>query len=456
MQSELDSLTGEKKTEVNNDGNNLSIEFLDSERVYILRADGSIEESEKLPEVDDAIGLNGEGTKDNPYRIASIEDLVVFAFDVNSGNNYENKFVVLDTDLDFKNDASYIEPNNILEISNSVTNVEGDINYDGKAENIKTELTTGYGFIPIATSGEGFFGVFNGQNHKLKNCRLKKGLFEYNNGLILNLNIENAELEGKEDSFSMSEASALCMNNRGWLLNCNTLNDINVVDIQEFGGICHTNSGIIYNCSNQANINATLSYQRELYINGVCYLNESMIIQSSNLGDITATNISSEISKSNISTRLYIPKVATVSGISYENVGEINGCYNKGKLVGNGLEGGRISGILCYNSGAIFNSYNLGELSGVSKDLTYDVECAEILSENNGTGIVSNCYSIGEISENSEYVSCVVNRNAGNITNCYYLSGSCAVGVAINDNEAGALAEVVEKSEEEIRKKMKK
>ena len=43
--------------------------------------------------------LTGEGTSENPYQITTAEQLEGFAQDVNSGNDYEGKYVVLENDI---------------------------------------------------------------------------------------------------------------------------------------------------------------------------------------------------------------------------------------------------------------------------------------------------------------------------------------------------------------------
>ena len=38
---------------------------------------------------------NGDGTEENPYQIATVEQLAYFAKDVNSGNTYKGEYIVL-------------------------------------------------------------------------------------------------------------------------------------------------------------------------------------------------------------------------------------------------------------------------------------------------------------------------------------------------------------------------
>lgn len=56
-----------------------------------------------VPQVNDSNPgvLEGTGTEQDPFVINSIEDLVVFSYDVTSGNRYEDKIVQLGLSLDF-------------------------------------------------------------------------------------------------------------------------------------------------------------------------------------------------------------------------------------------------------------------------------------------------------------------------------------------------------------------
>lgn len=88
--------------------------------------------------------LSGTGTAGDPYLIQSIEDIVAFSNAVNGGNDYDDEYVKLDLTLDFNSDKSYINP---------ATIEFGDVNGNGTVEALKTELTTGAGFVPIGYSG---------------------------------------------------------------------------------------------------------------------------------------------------------------------------------------------------------------------------------------------------------------------------------------------------------------
>lgn len=54
--------------------------------------------------------LSGSGTEADPYLIESIEDLLAFSNNVNSGTSYNGKYVKLTRDLDFNLPFSYVNP----------------------------------------------------------------------------------------------------------------------------------------------------------------------------------------------------------------------------------------------------------------------------------------------------------------------------------------------------------
>ena len=141
--------------------------------------------------------MAGEGTKDSPYLIESIEDLVELSNQVKLGVTYENQTIKLMVNLDFKLNNSYVDYK---------SKSYGDINGINDAEDLRTELTTGKGFNPIGNSNKQFKGTFDGQNRTISNLYINvaedyKGLFGYvgNKGTIKNLTISNANINCKAE-----------------------------------------------------------------------------------------------------------------------------------------------------------------------------------------------------------------------------------------------------------------
>lgn len=107
--------------------------------------------------------LSGEGTESDPYVISNLEDLKNFRDNVNNGNNYSNKFVELNADIDLAGET----------------------------------------WTPIGTAKTPFNGNFNGNNCTISNLVVNGGSSDdqgffgrTNNGTIKNLTIKNAKVSG--------------------------------------------------------------------------------------------------------------------------------------------------------------------------------------------------------------------------------------------------------------------
>lgn len=438
MQEELDNLAGDGKTKVEADGENLVIEFTDSKRVYTINQNGEISEGGGIEKVEDSIPgiLDGDGSQSNPYKISSIEDLVAFKKSVNGGNTYENQYIILDTDLSFTSDSSYVDPTR--------TDM-GDINGDGKTEQLKTELTTGLGFGTIGLANnfsiieddsqvQTFAGDFDGKNHKLKNYIIDgtlqensySGLFVANQGTIKDFIMENANLINVNNIIG---TTLLCVINNGTIENCKLTGKINLENIINiFGGICVDNLETISKCENQANIHAT-GNSGTLIVAGICAYNENIITLSSNIGNITVTQQSQESQIETMATP-GTDEGVMVTGISYTNAGTIEFCYNTGSLEGIGKKSSLLTGIAInvqWNAntiaGKIYNCYNTGNLKS---------ECLYEGWEFTGSGFagismcsleISNCYNTGKFETENETkveVEDGINK-CDSVTNYYYL-----------------------------------
>ena len=141
--------------------------------------------------------LQGSGTQEDTYKIYTIEDLVELSNRTNDATNpktFEGQYVELMNDLDFQKDSSYAKADR--------TDF-GDVNGDGTVEALKTELTTGNGFMPIGKTSElAFKGTFDGNNYTISHLRVERnakyvGLFG-NSITIQNLTIKDSYIKGNE------------------------------------------------------------------------------------------------------------------------------------------------------------------------------------------------------------------------------------------------------------------
>ena len=186
----------------------------------------------------------------NECHIKSVEDFVELSVLVNSGKDFNGKNVVLDNDIDFNNDLSYINSNN--------TNF-GDFNEDGVTESIKKEVSESYGFQPIGNNTKNFKGVFLGNNNKIKGIYINRteqdyvGLFGFVSGNIKNVSIESANVKGK--NYVGTLAGKLSgINSNGF-----TVNNLNVSGSGSIGSIFGDAPKVLSIYAENVNVKGTTS-----------------------------------------------------------------------------------------------------------------------------------------------------------------------------------------------------
>ncbi len=142
LQDELDRITNVGDTEVEDNGEEFEVVFVNTNRYYIVNIDGDIIEEGKIV-VDKSPGditkdENGDDIEDGkPYEIWCIEDLIEFS---KNYQKYQNANINLCTNLNFKSKYSY---------ANSERTDYGDINEDGTTNTLIQEMQSGIGFTPI-------------------------------------------------------------------------------------------------------------------------------------------------------------------------------------------------------------------------------------------------------------------------------------------------------------------
>ena len=354
--------------------------------------------------------LAGDGTEENPFLIESIEDLVAFSNNVNAGESYEGKLIILKQTLNFTSDNSYIDPNRID---------FGDINGDQKTEALKIELTTGKGFIPIGNVeeiqrgsddwgtdtclvGKSFKGIFDGNEKAIKELYINIGTDEYGRGIGL---------------FGWNE---------GTIKNLVTTGTINDTIGLVCGGVSGFSNGTIEKCIN--NINITSKYAAAGIVGGE--IGELFIDNAVNNGKITAKYVGGIIGiiandERTANRNLVISNSCNKNQIEGEDVGGLIGqskdtsvdiisCWNEAKVVTNHIGGGIVgqidNGLYEEIEIRIFRSYNKGEILGQSVD-EEDVE--------NIGGIVGYADDWGEIN----YIDIYNCYNKGKLTNAVSVGG---------------------------------
>ena len=249
----------------------------------------------------------GDGTKNNPYIITTVEQLQA----IKILNSTEGVHVKLGNDIDLSSECS-----------------EGKRNW-----------------TPIGTQDNPFKGEFDGNGKSILNLYINSGtanvntaLFGYNEGTIRNLNTTGTII-------NTQGASGIVYENKGTIENCINNIDITNNTIQYAAGIVIQNYGVIKKCTNKGNVLASKSAEIGGYagIAGV-NRNQGVIEQCINEGIIEGYN--------------------TVGGIAgtNQNQGIIKECINKQSVNGNNY----IGGIAGHNigGGRIYNSYNVANVTG--------------------------------------------------------------------------------------------
>ena len=383
---------GEAEVFDNGDGTFYVI-YKDSGNCYLVDKDGNVELSEEnfeLPKREFATQLSNNElgvSEDKPYEIRCIEDLLDFSLTVNGiiienneitystkYNNFNNKYVSLVKNLNFRLPLSY---------ENAERIDYGDINQDGKVDNLLTELTTGKGWIPIGGNGHGgFCGNFNGNNKKIEN------LFIHNVS-----HTENAALFGALDigheSTSIEnlgvKGTIYCNSNyAAGIESGHTYATKNIKNCY-FEGTIENISGMI------GGIVAASSYGCNIEH---CYVKGN--INGKNLAGGIIASASGSGGIKVIITDCYnestILNGTTIGGIVGSGAGaSVYNCYNKGNIEGTGSSHHGIGGIAGYGYKIIENCYNLGNVSGT--DYTGGIAGFSILDNSK----ISNCYNMGNI-----------------------------------------------------------
>ena len=263
------------------------------------------------------------------YEISTKEELIKFAEEVNSGNNFEGETVYLMQDIDLSGD----EDNQWTPIGNSAT---------------------------LA-----FTGIFEGNGHIISGIYISdssisaKGLFGYNTGIIRNLGIESAYMD-----ISKCDGS------------------VNV------GAIAGTNDGTIYSCYNSSNIDTSVnSSHAYTYIGGIVGAGKGTIQYCYNVGNINVTiDYAVQICMGTIIGHMYEGAIVE----NCYNIGNINAEAIKVSYLGVGMIGHNLHGTVsnCYylkGTSEKGRGYSLEDEEGIIESKNSDeIKSSEILTKLNG------------------------------------------------------------------------
>ncbi|MEF2932021.1 MAG: hypothetical protein U0O43_04005, partial [Clostridia bacterium] len=456
---------GKMPTEVSDAVGTIEVLFTDSNRYYEIDEDGNVSEPQEVVKDENAgditKGGRCDGSKEKPYEISCIEDLVAFSNMTNGKgikfengelvkltkvNQFEGKYVTLIKNLNFKSKYSY---------DDSTRTDFGDLNENGTIEDIQTELTKTdencIGFRTIAKSvGRPFKGIFNGNHKMIQNIYMKGSgtFYSIENSTIMNFGISgkinsteyagaianNINLSRIENCYSKANIIALdgvsIGAGTGGIIGTmiestieNCYNEGSIVGESQIGGIvggCKTKSRVI-SCYNKGSINSngTQVYKGTGGIVGGIYGDSVVIDGCYNNGNIGGTNCGS----GGIVGEMYTAGVV-------KGEAKIINCYNNGKINnGNNNAGGIIGRIVLHSREdslmtTIENCYNIHNInaSGAGGIIGYIIRIYETATSKIN---INNCYNIGEIRGNviGELVGKTyrINQEDFKVSNSYYI-----------------------------------
>lgn len=456
------------------------IEVNKSGNIYEITEGGNIDHLGNIAnmEKDDNPGvLEGSGSETDPYTINSIEDLVAFSYNVDSGTNvYEGKTVALGRSLFFNGlYNSYADANAKYEVTiesttkEDGTTVEKTIGYQPNSASdttIKELVTTGNGFIPVGkeTGDNTFKGTFDGKGFYLDELYINAsgygGLFGVIgvDTTIKNLGVKRGTIDGTGGGAGVFV---------GWATG--------IVKIED----CYVNNGTVMKYGYVGNFVGYTTEEviiRNSYIN-TCNLNGkdsaggmigytiggNTTIENSHInnvwseasgyaggmigcskGGITVKNsyVDNEevkasgysggiIGQANGSTYIIIENCYNKSGnvtafggaggligaTEGKNKVEVTNYYNEAEIKCNATNGGGLFGSISVGTLYINNSHNKGEIYGSS----YAGGIIGCINSGDNIKILNTFNTASVISSNS-YVAGVIgsiNSNIVNIENCY-------------------------------------
>ena len=268
-----------------------------------------------------AFAMDGEGTKENPYEIATVADLYEFAIKVNEGDN--TACAVLTADITLQIDTNW---------------------------------------TPIGNDSNQYKGTFDGDGHTITGLKVDiqsdntiyAGLFGYigEGGTIKNLSLADSKITC---SGNRVYAGGVCGWNTGTIENCYNTGDVSGTGTSSYGfvyagGVCGFNDfGTIQNCYNTGDVSGT-STVGSGYAGGVCGANgnSATIINCYNTGDVSGTSSNGTVYAGGVCGRNYY--------------GTIQNCYNTGDVSGEATDSdgcAYVGGVCGFNDVTIQNCYFL-------------------------------------------------------------------------------------------------
>ncbi len=324
----------------------------------------------------------GSGTAEDPYQIATAEDLIALG---ETPEDYDKHFVLTD-DIDL---AGYV--------------------FD-KAVIAGLTFVVGVGRV-----GTPFTGIFDGNGHTISHLMITGGRYL---GLFGRL--------GSGDVYGCA------VKDLGIL-------DVNIMGSEYVGGLVGRNFGTVTQCYSSGAVRGTVQSvgglvgQNELQgLVTECY-STGVVEGSSEVGGLVGTNWGGYVSQ--CYSMCAVSKGFGIGGLVGCNFGTVNDCYSTGAVNGSSNAGGLVGGgsgtvTDCYSTGAVSGTESVGGLAGSNSASVSNCYSAGAVSGYEyvgglvgaNSGFVSESYSTGPVNgsdvSGSWNIGGLVGRNYGDVSRC--------------------------------------
>ncbi len=364
----------------------------------------------------------GTGEPNDPYLIATAEDLNSIGLDPNDWSKH------------FK--------------------LMADIDTNGVEYNIIAGGSETWSY-----QGEPFVGSFDGDGHVIKNLTINDvsqsyiGLFGYigTGGEIKNLRLENFNLTG------YGYVGAVAGENKGSINNC--FSEVNIqIEYKYAGGIVGENEGNISLSSSSSNIYGYADLGGLVgRNNGTIDKCDSEGIVETNVcfgphcGGLVGLNYHSGTILNSVSNSTVYGGYSDAGGFAGTNFGVMENCHSNSDVIGiefstGGLVGYNSRGEIynCHSKGYVSGKYYIGGLVGLNSygDIIGSYAAGNVCGQEevggltgwNTSGEITNCYATGDVN-GIQYIGGLSGgiNSTGSITNCY------ATGKVIGNENTGGL-----------------
>ncbi len=344
----------------------------------------------------------GTGEPADPYRIATVEQLVSIGDD----SDLLDKYYLLVADLD-------LDPN-----------LPGGQVFDG--------AVIAHDGLPNSAPHVTFAGRFYGDHHTIRNLTIRTETLQYlglfgataSTGRIYDLNVENVSIEGP------GRIGALAGSNDGSISNCRVTGAIRVGDESNWvGGLVGINEGGIGNCSADVMVTAG---DDSFLVGGLVGYHYGRIVNSQAVGDVSAGRKSFDVGG----------LVGASLGGSIENshvTGHVivsDGSWSLGGLIGRTDSDASI--VFCYANGSVTADSSCRDVGGLVGHLRCEASgcyATGDVTASNGSrslgglagsmlgGTVANSYATGAVTgaADSRLLGGLIGqiRTTGHVTNCF-------------------------------------